>query len=89
MKKLLILFVLCLGFMSFKNLNNLNNNEPSTQERTCCTVPITFMGLPSGSIVRCVPGTGSTANALSCLLATNAARDYVKKKNDEFLASGD
>ncbi|MEZ4856936.1 MAG: hypothetical protein R2812_10730 [Gelidibacter sp.] len=80
MKKIVFLFVLALGLMSFTSSNNLAK-ENVLQGQTCCYVAITYNGEPAGSVSACIPGSGPTATTLACLAANKKAKLKVQELN--------
>ena len=71
MKKILILFVLVFGLMSFGKIN-----FESTQIQTCCTATLLVNGVPIESATACINGIGPETSALAC----SAARGALKEK---------
>ncbi|MGB6269005.1 MAG: hypothetical protein WBF67_08350 [Olleya sp.] len=68
MKKLIFLFVLSLGFMSFSS-NEIIENEK--QISTCCTATLIINGEPGPSATAFVSGIGPETSKLACSLATS------------------
>ncbi|MCF6294381.1 MAG: hypothetical protein L3J25_01675 [Flavobacteriaceae bacterium] len=72
MKKILILFVLMFGIMSFANSDvtenalKLDSNPNEKVCTTCCTVDVYYMGQYHSSYTSCAAGCGSASEIAAC-----------------------
>lgn len=74
MKKLIMLFVLCIGVMSVSNTEKTNSEDFIIK---CCTAYITYNGEPAHQISKCAGGNDQFAQDLACHRAAEAARAYI------------
>ena len=81
-EKILFLFVLALGLMSFSNPKNSINQPNYIQGYTCCSVNITYNGEPAGVVKSCMPGMDISAKKHACDSANEKATKLVAYNNE-------
>jgi hypothetical protein len=79
MKKLCLVFALCLGLMSFSE----NSEEKKEQIQTCCTATLVVNGEPVASATQCINGIGPETSALACAAATGKLKKQLAEITQE------
>lgn len=80
MKKILVLFVLAFGLMSFSDSELMASN--CEQSQVCCTATVIINGEPGPSATACINGVaGPETISLVCKMAKNAVLKKLEPEN--------
>ncbi len=78
MKKLIFLFVMALGLMSFGGNEKLVSKEKTETLIECCTAYVQYQGQTVEAFTECSSGSGPIANNLACSAANSEAQSFIR-----------